>query len=275
MRTASFAASLAATGAALTLSGCGYGSSTTAPTAAPSSGLAYVCEGGETAHADYAGARSAVVSWRDESWNMAAVAGQPGRYAAQSRQWQVSVHPGYEEAVLTALGAKPAPIARCRRSGALSPAAAVLPPPGSAPACTVASLSLKFLGEDAGAGQRWDSFAVANRGQTTCAVEGFPEASLLGANDQPVKGVRVEQSLEAGPGAGPAERITLKPGARAVFYMHWTPIQSGSETCPHVVRLKVTAPGGRTGLLPLDATPCGGQASISPLRKEQATTTAE
>jgi hypothetical protein len=267
MRTAPFAACLAASGAALTLSACDVAATSDAPHRSPPPGLAYVCEGGETAHADYDGTRSAVVSWRDESWHMTAT-GKPGGYVAQNRQWQVSVHPGYEEGVLTALGAKPAVIARCRRGGELSPAAAALPPPGSARDCTAADLSLKFVGEDAGAGQRWDTIAVANRGLGVCAVQGFAEVALLADDDRPVRGVNVVQSLQAGPVSGPAERITLKPGARAVFYMHWTPIQSGAEACPHVARLKVVTPGGRTGLLPLNATPCGGQATISPLRRE-------
>lgn len=261
--------------AALALAGCGAAPRPVASSSPP--GLAYVCDGGETAYADYhavRGIHSALVSYRNETWNMAAV-GQPGRYAVQNRQWQVGVQPGREEAVLTALGAKSAVIAKCRRTGDLSPAAAALPPPGSAPDCTAASLSLKFAGEDAGAGQRWDTFAISNRGLAACAVQGFPEVALLGADGQPVKGVKVETSLQAGPGAGPAERIELKPGARAVFYMHWTPIPSGEETCPQVTRLKATTPGGRTGLVPLAATPCGGQTTISPLRKDPGTAAGE
>ena len=199
---------------------------------------------------------------------MAAVAGQPGRFALQNRQWQVSLRPDGEEGVLTALGAKPAVIARCHRSGPLSTAAASLPPPGSAPACTAANLSLKFAGEDAGAGQRRDTFAVGNRGRTPCAIQGFPEVRMLGEDGTPAKGVAIEQTLQQGPGAGPAERLEIAPGGRAVFYLHWTPIQSGGETCPHVTRLDVTVPGGRSGLIPLDATPCGGRAEVTPLRKD-------
>ena len=265
--------SITALGAALALSACGASGPQPMASSSPP-GLAYVCEGGETAHADYVGARRALVSYRNETWNMAAGA-QAGRFAGQNRQWQVSVYPDHEEGVLTALGGKPAVIAKCRRTGALSTAAAVLPPPGSAPDCTAASLSLKFAGEDAGAGQRWDTFAVSNRGLTACAVQGFAQVALLGADGQPVRGVSVQPSLQAGPGAGPAERIELKPGARAVFYMHWTPIQNGEETCPQVTRLKVTAPGGRSGLVPLEATPCGGQTIISPLRKDPGTTAGE
>jgi hypothetical protein len=259
--------SITALGAALTLAACGKPVPPAAPAAAEPSGLAYVCQGGEILKADYR-AGGALVSFRNETWNMSA-GGPQGRYALGARQWQVAVTPDHEEGVLSAVsGGKSVVIARCQKTGALSPAAAALPPPGTAPACTAANLSLKFVGEEAGAGQRGDTFAVANRGTSACSIQGFPEVRLLGDNGQPAPGVTVDQSLRTGPAAGPAQRLTLAPGKRAVFYMHWTPIQSGVETCPHVTRVEVTAPGGKTGLIPLDATPCGGHAEVSPLRAD-------
>jgi hypothetical protein len=259
--------SITALGAALMLAACGRGGSGGVPATSEPSGLAYVCQGGETVKADYRGS-TALVSFRNETWNMSAN-GPQGRYLLGSRQWQVNVLPDREEGVLSAVaGTKSVVIARCQRTGALSQAAAALPPPGTAPACTAANLSLKFAGEDAGAGQRWDTFAVTNRGTSACSIQGFADVRLLGDNGQPAPGVTVEQSLQEGPGAGPAERLELAPGKRAVFYMHWTPIQSGEEACPHVIRLQVTAPGGRSGLIPLDATPCGGRTEISPLRRD-------
>lgn len=260
--------SITALAAALALAACGRGGPAPAPAAASEpSGFAYLCQGGDTLKADYRGS-TALVSFRNETWNMSA-SGPPGRYLLGARQWQVNVQPGGEEGVLSAVaGGKSAVIARCQRAGVMSPVAAALPPPGSAPACTAANLSLKFAGEDPGAGQRWDTFSVTNRGTSACSIQGFADVRLLGDNGQPAPGVTVEQSLQEGPGAGPAERLELAPGKRAVFYMHWTPIQSGSETCPHVTRLQVTAPGGRSGLIPLDAMPCGGRTEVSPLRKD-------
>jgi hypothetical protein len=263
--------SIAALGAALALSACGRSGPGPIASASeePAADLSYACQAGGAVRVEYLGSDQALVTYRHHTWHMAAVAGQPGRFALQNRQWQVGLRPDGEEGVLTALGTKPAAIARCHRAGPLSTAAASLPPPGSAPACTVADLSLKFTGEDAGAGQRWDTFAVANRGRTPCAIQGFPEVRMLGEDGTPAKGVSIEPSLQQGPGAGPAERIEIAPAGRAVFYLHWTPIQSGSETCPHVTRLDVTVPGGRSGLIPLNATPCGGRAEVTPLRKDQ------
>ena len=270
MRSSSIAIQVAVLGAALALSACGRSGSEPAasPPEAPAAGLVYACQSGDEVRVDYLGTDQALVTHRNDTWHMAAVPGQPGRFALQNRQWQVSAKPDGEEGVLTALGTKPAVIARCHRSGPPSVAAASLPPPGTAPACTAANLSLKFAGEDAGAGQRWDTFAVGNRGRTPCSIQGFPEVRMLGEDGAPAKGVTIEQTLQQGPGAGPAERIEIAPGGRAVFHLHWTPIQSGSETCPRVTRLDVTVPGGRSGLIPFDATPCGGRAEVTPLRKD-------
>lgn len=259
--------SIAALGAALALSACGRSGPGPAAPEAPAEGLTYACQAGDVVRVDYLGPDQALVTYGHDTWHMTAVAGQPGRFALENREWRVGVRGEGEEGVLTALGPKPAVIARCRRSGPLSTAAASLPPPGSVPACTAANLSLKFAGEDAGAGQRWDTIAVGNRGRTSCSIQGFPEVRMLGEDGTPVKGVTIEQSLQQGPGAGPAERIEIAPKGRAVFYLHWTPIQSGGETCPRVTRLEVTVPGGRSGLIPLEATPCGGRAEVTPFRK--------
>ena len=267
----------AALGATLALSACGRsGPGPVAPAPeAPAAGLAYACQAGAEVRVDYLGTDQALVSYRNDTWHMAAVAGQPGRFALQNRQWQVSVRPDGEAGVLTTLGVKPSVIARCHRSGPLSIAAASLPAPGSTPACTAADLSLKFAGEDAGAGQRWDTFAVGNRGRAACSIQGFPQVRMLAEDGTPAKGVSIEQTLQQGPGAGPAERIEIAPGGRALFYLHWTSIQSGGETCPHVTRLDVTVPGGRSGLIPLEATPCGGRAEVTPLRKDPAAAPAD
>lgn len=267
MRPSSIAALGAALGSVLALGACGRSGSGPAAPEAPAEGLTYACEAGDVVRVDYLGADQALVAYRNDTWHMAAVPGQPGRFVLQNRQWQVSLRPDGEEGVLTALGAKPAVIARCHRHGPLSAAAASLPPPGSTPACTAANLSLKLVGEDAGAGQRWDTIAVGNRGRASCSIQGFPVVRMLGEDGTPVKGVSIEQSLQ-GPQAGPAERVEIPPKGRAVFHLHWTPIQSGSETCPHVTRLEVTVPGGRSGLIPFEATPCGGRAQVTPLRKD-------
>lgn len=259
--------SIALLGAALALGGCSGNGPLKDPAPSEPTGAAYSCQGGETLKADYQPG-GVVVSFRNESWHMAA-ASQPGKYVLQTRVWQVKTAPGGEEGVLSAVaGGKSAVIAQCSRRGPPSAAAQALLPPGAAPDCTAASLSLKFLNEDAGAGQRYDTFAVSNRGTAACAVQGFARVRLIGDTGAQVPGVTVEQSLTTGPTSGPAQRIELQPGKRAVFYMHWTPIQSGEETCPHVTRLDVTAPGGKSGLIPLDATPCGGHVQISPLRSE-------
>lgn len=273
MTTASRAAQGLLLSLTLALSACGQNSSVPAAPPAPPlpTALDYSClGGGGTVRAAYVGT-GAIVTFGGETWNMTRTS-DPGRFTAQGRQWQVRALPDHEEGVLSVTGAKSTAITRCQRTGPKSTAALALATPGGPPACGAGDLSLKFLTEDAGAGQRHDVFAVKNRGLAACVVQGFATVALLGADGKPVRGVKVVSSLTAGPVSGPAAKLSLAPGARAVFYLHHTAIPFGDdETCPQVSRVQITLPGGKSGLIPLEAQPCGGRVEISPLRKDPGT----
>jgi hypothetical protein len=258
---------------AMTLGACGpsadAGRSSTATAAPLPAGLAYGCQGEAKVSVVYSGG-TALVSFRNETWNMSRTA-EAGRFSAQGRQWQVHALGDHEEGVLTALGAKPAVITRCSRSGPLSTVAASLAPALPAGACTAADLSIKLLGEDAGAGQRHDVFAVKNRGLKSCSVQGYPAVELLGEDGSAAKGVHAVQALDHDPHAGLAAKLQLEPGDRAIFYLHYTVVPSDDKPCARVERFRVTLPGGRTGLIPTHAQPCGGVVDLSPLRKDPGT----
>ena len=216
--------------------------------------------------------KTALVSFGAETWNMIQTAA-PGRFTAQGRQWEVRAFPDHEEGVLSVSGARPTPITRCQRRGARSPAAVVaIAATGGVPACGVADLSIKLLTRDPGAGQRNTVFAVKNRGQTVCSVQGFPAVTMLEADGRPAHGLKGVTSTATGPASGPPAALSLAPGARAVFYLHYTVVSSGDEaSCPQVSRLKIDLPGGRSGLVPLEDRPCGGRFEVSPLRKDPGT----
>jgi hypothetical protein len=236
-----------------------------APSPPPPAGLAYSCQGGGSGvQVAYVG-QGALVTYGGETWNMTP-GKTPGSFTAQGRIWQVRPYADHEEGELSVAGPHPTVVTHCQRQGPVSPAAAGLPLDGGPSPCTAGDLSLKFLGDDPGAGQRNLSFSVKNRGLATCSVQGFPVVTLVGPDGLPTPHVKVKTSLTTGPSTGPAAKLTLAPGQQSVFYMHYTVIGSDDTPCPQVSRLSIELPGGKTGMVPLEAQPCGGQVQVSPLR---------
>jgi hypothetical protein len=227
--------------------------------------LTYVCQGGEAIRAAYGGSDTALVTFRGETWNMSR-SGEPGRYAAQTREWRVLRRPGGEEATLTALGDRPAIVTRCRREGGMSPVAAGMTTAAAVAPCPASALSIQQGGEDAGAGQRYDTIVVRNRSDAVCTVQGFPRVAFLGPDGLPPPNLKMEPSPTEGPIQGPMRPIALQPNGQAVFFLHWTPNPTEDAPCPHVTRLQVTL-AGRTVLLPFDAQPCT-RVSYSPVRQD-------
>ncbi|HEU4656420.1 MAG TPA: DUF4232 domain-containing protein [Capillimicrobium sp.] len=104
--------------------------------------------------------------------------------------------------------------------------AAVLAVPGMAaaatPRCHTADLSARVGQVQAGAGQRQATLTLRNHSGHTCHTQGYVGLQLADARGRalPTSTVRVD---------GPAPKVRLRPGARAVATLQWGVIPAGNE----------------------------------------------
>lgn len=270
--------------------------------------IAYVCNGGETLRARYTDARTAIVSFRGETFTLTLADSATGsRFTGGGREWWIRAFPDREEGTLSPLPATAAaggpPIATCRRPtrgegatraegpattdggqaalpagspypGGAGPAAApaageTQPTPAIAP-CRSGDLVLRRIREEAGAGQRQVSYAFVNQSRSACSLKGFATLQWLDEGGKPLAGVKVIQSeAQMFESSGPPQEVVLQGGGRAVFYAAFAGIQQGSKACPASARLHA-APPGNTQILEIEdrIQPCTGQIRIGPVRTD-------
>lgn len=110
-------------------------------------------------------------------------------------------------------------------------------------ACTGADLSAVFLGQNGATGRVVLSFALRNRGTTTCHTYGWPGVEFLGAGGRwlPTQSRRVTRDAV---GPTPASVIALAPGEWASFRVIATDQSSsgGTTGCDTADALRVVAP---------------------------------
>jgi hypothetical protein len=128
-------------------------------------------------------------------------------------------------------------------------AVGLLAPAGAAAApgqCGTADVGVTLKAGSPGAGQRYATIVLTNRGTDTCTVYGYGGMALLGA---PGQGVPTDLRRVASPGP---HTVTLAPGASARSLLHWGAVPAGNEggTCePTAVTVVVTPPDQTTAAL--------------------------
>lgn len=271
-------ASTAILAAMLALSACGERAGeapATPPPAAPEPlSVTYVCAGGAGAEARYGTAGQLTLVFGDSSFPMnAAEAVSGARWTGESLEWWVTLEAGQEVGTLRQLGPDGVGrevVARCVRPTA---GGVLVPEPGQGEPepCRAEDLDLRPVGTEAGAGQRWATLALRNRGQAACTLEGYPSLSLEGEGGA----VRTDLNLVRAPGPYYAQRdiaaVTLDPDGEAFFDLGWTvvagEISSETEPCRPVTALRAgpadATPAARAEL---EAGPCGGRMRLSPIR---------
>jgi hypothetical protein len=128
-------------------------------------------------------------------------------------------------------------------------AVGLLAPTGAAAApgqCATANLGVQLKAGSPGAGQRYATMVLTNRGTDTCTVYGYGGMALLGA---PGQGVPTDLRRVASPAP---TTVTLVPNGSARSLLHWTVVPAGDEgsTCePTAVTVVVTPPNQTTAAL--------------------------
>jgi hypothetical protein len=110
-------------------------------------------------------------------------------------------------------------------------------------ACTAADLAAVFLGQNGATGRVVLSFALRNRGTTTCHTYGWPGVEFLGAAGWwlPTRSTRVTKDAV---GPAPASVIALAPGQWASFRVITSDQNSsgGTTGCDTAHALQIIAP---------------------------------
>ncbi len=110
----------------------------------------------------------------------------------------------------------------------------------AASSCSGGQLSLKFIGQQAATGHRFNQYAFKNTGSATCSLRGYPGAVLLD------KRGRVIHSARASVGHWTlvkVKTVAIAPGKRAFFVFTW----AAGPFCPGhnftFYNLRVSPPG--------------------------------
>lgn len=275
---------LTAAALAVLVSACGQGEPAPSAPAEPTppvveraaADATFVCDSGLSLSVAYPDARTAQVTYRDQTYVLTVAPAASGvRYVGDEVQWSSVTRDGQETAVLSRGEAEGGLVLeRCARpsTGDVTPAA-----PSTAPAlppatpCTTGQLALTSAGGDAGAGNRVAVFSLTNTGTTSCSLTGYPTVVVQDARNRPIASVRAEQTLGSyfRQGQTPTP-VDLAPRDRAFFDIAWNVVPNeaeGQTECPSVARLSVTPPGQSDALTLAQAfTPCGGRVRVSPIR---------
>lgn len=129
--------------------------------------------------------------------------------------------------------------------GFAGPAAAMSGPRATVVPCRGSQLRSSFGRLDAGAGQRYVPLVLANASRGRCSVGGRPSIQLVAADGTPIP------TLVTPSGVGSLRPLTVTPGRRISFLLHWIgiPLSDESQTgpCePTPARALVTPPGATT-----------------------------
>lgn len=134
--------------------------------------------------------------------------------------------------------------------------------------CRTVQLHGSLRNPDAGAGQRYAQLVLTNIAKVPCSVSGYPSLALVGANGRDIPTNVVRSS------GGPVSRLTVSPGHRVSYVLHWIgiPLSDESQTgpCePTPSHVNIT-PSGETASLSVDWSldpVCGhGEIDARPLR---------
>ncbi|MEV0346739.1 DUF4232 domain-containing protein [Nonomuraea sp. NPDC050022] len=105
--------------------------------------------------------------------------------------------------------------------------------------CSAPQLQVRLGRVDAGAGNRNAPLVFTNRSRAACTLQGYPGLVMFDKQGDALR-TRVRRT----PGARP--KVTLKPGGSARAVLHWTVVETGTETaCPGAARLMVIPPDER------------------------------
>jgi hypothetical protein len=132
--------------------------------------------------------------------------------------------------------------------------------------CAGAYLSLKRVGDDAGAGQRAVIFAFTNISSAPCTLSGYPGFVMLNKVGLPLRGTHVNKGSE------PAQVVRLAPGGRAWFEITYSACGVGGTgvRCPTSAKVRITAPGTRRAFVLRERLdPYRGRVEVTSVQSQQ------
>jgi Domain of unknown function (DUF4232) len=141
---------------------------------------------------------------------------------------------------------------------------------GASSSCATAQLSLKFLGQQAATGHRFNDYAFKNGAAASCSLRGYPSAVLLDKRGHVIRttGARVGHFT-----ISRVRTVVVGPGKRAFFTFTW----AAGAFCPgHAFtfyKLRVSPPGNARGFVwNLGRTSaCSNSARVSAVRSKRGT----
>lgn len=137
--------------------------------------------------------------------------------------------------------------------------------PGPPPTCAAGELAVTSGGTTGAAGHSFLTVEIANKSATPCSLDGRPGVVLVGGAPGATPSPLPTKVLATGQGSvfqvAPAT-VTLLPGSlpAAGFLIQSSDIGSnGQQSCPLVVKIRVTLPGvAEPFVLAQQLTACGG-----------------
>jgi hypothetical protein len=120
-----------------------------------------------------------------------------------------------------------------------APTIAAAPRTSAAPVssrCHTSELTASFGRQDPGAGQRYATLVLGNRGHRTCTVYGYGGLQPLDAAKH-----QLPITLLRDPGH-PPRLVRLAPGGQVARTIHWTVVPSGTATCPTPAYAEIIPP---------------------------------
>ncbi len=105
-----------------------------------------------------------------------------------------------------------------------------------APRCLVNNLSISMQQGSPGAGQRYETVTLKNKGTAACSTGGYVGLALTAGNGKalPTNAVRTDQKQ--------IKALTLKPGQKASELLQWDVVQGGGKCITSAAHLLVTPP---------------------------------
>ena len=132
--------------------------------------------------------------------------------------------------------------------------------------CTGEHLSLRRVGDDAGAGQRAVIFAFTNTASSPCTLSGHPGFVMLNKAGLPLRGAHVSKDGDE------AQVVRLAPGGKAWFEITFSACGVGGTgvRCPVSTKVRITAPGTRRAFVLRERLePFRGRVGVSPVQSTQ------
>ena len=103
--------------------------------------------------------------------------------------------------------------------------------------CAGWQLTVKHESDDAGAGQRYVTYAFRNTSSSPCKLSGFPTFVLLNRYGHRMSGQSVTHNTD------PVTTVTLAPGGKAFFNIHYSSCSTvGTPPCRFSSKVRIKAP---------------------------------